>query len=190
MAVRTLPGLGLRAFWGDGADGWGDDMDENIRIMSILTQLGVASFIDVPPVSPNDGSIYIVSGENNRNELAAFDNGAWLHIKPSAGWRAWVNDIGRFVTFDGQEWVADVVKKPIFIFASGQSNMAIILNEPTNDFEYAPNLNYWNFPGWENEIGTSFRKVLPTESSTAISFANRVAQENPGAEVFVVNISF
>lgn len=83
-----------------------------------------------------------------------------------------------------------VNKEPILILASGQSNMAYVYNETANNIDYASNLHYWNFAGWDGEVGTAFRKPAATEVSVAMCLANNIAKENPGRDVYVVNVSF
>lgn len=79
---------------------------------------------------------------------------------------------------------------PIFVFASGQSNMAMVPYDANNNFSYESNLHYWNFTGWENNYGTDFRSPLRQEASVAMSFANEVAKNNPASQVYVFNVSF
>lgn len=82
-----------------------------------------------------------------------------------------------------------LIGEPIVIVASGQSNMAMVIDEPTNNFEYASNLHYWNFAGWVGERGTEFRRLLPTETSTAMAFGNQVALANPTSQVYVICVA-
>ncbi|MEN3144636.1 sialate O-acetylesterase [Ochrobactrum sp. WV_118_8] len=83
-----------------------------------------------------------------------------------------------------------VNSEPILILASGQSNMAYVYDEETNNVAYADNLHYWNFPGWDGEVGTSFRKPAATEVSVAMCLGNEIAKTHPGRKVYVVNVSF
>lgn len=62
-----------------------------------------------PPVSPNDGDIYIV-GVGATDAWATHDNkiaiyaGAWFFEIPQTGALAWVNDLGGYARFTGSAW--------------------------------------------------------------------------------------
>ena len=102
---RTLPGLGLRAFWTPGSNGWNDEHDPDTRLVSILCQCAVISRTTALPGSPTDGDIYIVrTGDPNENEIAARDNGSWVYIVPQPGFMAWVENAAEFVKWDGAAW--------------------------------------------------------------------------------------
>lgn len=110
MAARSLPGLGLRAYWTVGSGGWGADHDPDTRLLSILCQCRVLSRTTALPVSPTDGDTYLVPAiaGSNANEIAARDNGVWEYIVPSAGFMAFVEDENQFVYWDAVagEWAA------------------------------------------------------------------------------------
>ncbi len=61
--------------------------------------------------SPSDGDRYIV-GLGATGEWAGWDlnvalwtDGAWLRLPPRTGWRAWVEDEGLLMVYDGSGWV-------------------------------------------------------------------------------------
>lgn len=103
---RTLPGLGLSAFWTVGSNDWDQQHDPDTRKISVLCQLRAKSRTTALPGSPTNGDIYIVpSGAgSNPNEIAARDNGAWVYYVPSEGFLAWVEDDDEFVYYDGSAW--------------------------------------------------------------------------------------
>lgn len=103
---RTLPGLGLTAFWNLGSNGWKDDMDANVRILSALVQLSVISRVTTLPVSPTDGDIYIDPDGSPAGQIAIRDNGAWVYIEPKKGMVATVEDEDVLVWFDGGAWTS------------------------------------------------------------------------------------
>lgn len=102
---RTLPGVGLKAFWTPGSDGWDPDMDADLRKLSALTQCSVKSATTALPGSPSNGDMYIVPSGGQAKSIAVRDNGAWVYFAPSAGWMAFVQDTGRYVCFNGTNWV-------------------------------------------------------------------------------------
>lgn len=116
MAERTLPGLGLTGFWPLGADGWKDEMDENLRILSGVSQLSVLSQTTALPGSPTNGDIYIVPGDapSFGGQVAIRDDGAWVYIDPPEGMRAWVQDIGQMLVRVNGEWVGVMSGTPKF----------------------------------------------------------------------------
>lgn len=108
MAERQLPGLGLTGFWTPGGDGWDVGMDANLRMLSAVTQMGVLSKTTDLPATPTDGQIFIVPSGTDANKIAIRDNGAWVHVTPKAGWRAWIADTSKYAHFDGSSWVDEV----------------------------------------------------------------------------------
>jgi hypothetical protein len=111
MASRTLPGLGLKGFWGSGFDGWDAEMDANLLLLSTLVQGIAKSYTTTLPGSPVNGDIYIVKvGDANANKIAVRDNGAWTYFTAITGWRLWVTDAGKFYVFNGTTWDAEETK--------------------------------------------------------------------------------
>lgn len=104
MAKRTLPGLGLTGFWPLGQDGWNDENDANLRLLSAVVQGAVLSRTTALPGSPTNGNIYIVPSGGDANKIAVRDEGSWVYLIPAAGWRVWVADDARFAYFDGSDW--------------------------------------------------------------------------------------
>ena len=108
MAERTLPGLGLTGFWPLGADGWKDEMDANLRLLSAVAQLSVISRTTNLPGSPSDGDIYIVpdAAPEFGGQIAIRDAGAWVYVPPTNGMRAWVQDDAEVVIRSGASWIS------------------------------------------------------------------------------------
>lgn len=103
---RALPGLGLKAFWTLGSNGYKPDMDENFRVLSLLCQAQVLSRVASLPGSPTNGDIYLLTSGAHDKNIAIRDNGAWVYYAPRAGWRLWsVADVS-FYTYDGTVWNA------------------------------------------------------------------------------------
>jgi hypothetical protein len=86
--------------------------NEALRILDGLVQLSVLDRdLTAPPASPADGDRYIV-GSGATGDWAGWDlnvalwtDGAWLRLPPRAGWRAWVEDEGLLLVYDGSDWV-------------------------------------------------------------------------------------
>lgn len=112
MPERTMPGLGLRAFYDPGQSDWGATVSEDLRKLSAVVQLAVLSRSTSLPATGSAGDIYIVpsGAAANANAIALWDGPAgaeaWVYITPAAGWEAWVADEAARVRFDGTDWTA------------------------------------------------------------------------------------
>ena len=83
-----------------------------LDVLDAVVQLGVgsASFSD-PPASPEEGDRYIVAdaptaewvGQVGR--IAHWRAGEWVFYAPRSGWRAYTEDTGKTLIFDGVVWV-------------------------------------------------------------------------------------
>jgi hypothetical protein len=86
--------------------------NEALRILDGLVQLSVLDRdLTAPPGSPADGDRYIV-GSGATGDWAGWDlnvalwtDGAWLRLPPRTGWRAWVEDEGLLLVYDGAGWI-------------------------------------------------------------------------------------
>lgn len=87
--------------------------NEALRVLDALVQLSVVSAtLDTPPTEPDEGACFVLpvgalgdwAGQDA--SVAVRDNGAWAFFTPNAGWRAYVQDSGGMVAFDGTEWAA------------------------------------------------------------------------------------
>lgn len=110
MPARTLPGLGLQAFFNLGEDGWNDEMDNNMLVLSALVNRNVLSRTTTIPGSPALGAIYIVpSGDANGNSIAVWDGPSgseiWTYLTPDIGWHFYVEDEDVNVQWNGLAWV-------------------------------------------------------------------------------------
>lgn len=99
---RVLPGIGLRGFFGRGNQNWDVDMDTNLRLLSALVQLRVASITEALPGSPADGVVTVNPANSN---IYLRDAGAWVQVVPVEGWSAYVDDVNQRATFNGTAWV-------------------------------------------------------------------------------------
>ncbi len=86
--------------------------NEALRILDGLVQLSVLDRdLTAPPGSPADGDRYIVASGATGDwagwdlNVALWTDGAWLRLPPRTGWRAWVEDEGLLLVYDGAGWV-------------------------------------------------------------------------------------
>ncbi len=106
---RTLPGLGLTAFWTLGDDTWKPGMDANIQKLSALAQPVVLSALAAAPGTPTDGDVHIASaawaGIAAAQSIVIRDNAAWVEIVPSQGWSAYNVALAGLYRFNGSAWI-------------------------------------------------------------------------------------
>jgi hypothetical protein len=89
--------------------------NEALRLLDGLVQLAVNDRdLTEPPGSPAYGNRYIVAS-GGTGEWAGWDgsiaywfDGAWMLLVPRSGWRAWVEDEGELLVFDGSAWNASL----------------------------------------------------------------------------------
>lgn len=111
MATRTLPGVGLTAFWPLGDDTWKDGMDVNLRLISALLSSNVASKTAALPATPALGTIQIVEplAATNANKIAIWDGEAgsedWVYLDPILGWSFYIEDEEINAQWNGTGWV-------------------------------------------------------------------------------------
>lgn len=86
--------------------------NEALRILDGLVQLSVLDRdLAAPPASPADGDRYIVASGTTGDwagwdlNVAIWTDGAWLRLPPRTGWRAWVEDEGLLLVYDGSVWI-------------------------------------------------------------------------------------
>lgn len=107
MPARALPNLGLEGFFDLGEDGWKDEMDLNILKLSVLVQGQADSKSAALPGSPAGGEVVILDETHgtNPNDIAVYDDGAWVYITPNEGWLMFSLADSLFYKFDSAEWV-------------------------------------------------------------------------------------
>lgn len=104
MPARTLPGLGLKGFYAPGENGWGDEMSEGLRKLSVLVQGGVLKRQNAVPGDPDEGDVYILTGGAHADSVAVYDGGEWTYYAPEEGWLLYDRDANVYVTYNGAEW--------------------------------------------------------------------------------------
>jgi len=106
MPSRTLPNLGLKAFYDLGEDGWKGEQDLGILTLSVLTQAGAESKVSSTPGAPGDGDVHILAGDHptNANDIAVYDVDTWKYFTPNEGWLIYNRYQDYFELFDGSDW--------------------------------------------------------------------------------------
>lgn len=90
--------------------------NEAFRMLDAVVNAQIASATtDQQPAAPVDGEAYIIpdtpSGTDwssfQPGSVAAFQDGAWREISPTAGWRVWVADSETFLVRHQGQWVGE-----------------------------------------------------------------------------------
>lgn len=77
---------------------------------------------------------------------------------------------------------------PIFILATGQSNM---VQRPSYSWTPAPNAFRWNnSTGVDGSVGTAFAALSAGSINVSDKFASDIAYANPTRQVYLLNVSF
>ena len=86
--------------------------NEALRLLDGLVQLSVLDRdLTAPPGGPAEGDRYIVASGATGDwagwdlNVALWTDGAWLRLPPRTGWRAWVEDEGLLLVYDGAGWI-------------------------------------------------------------------------------------
>lgn len=82
--------------------------NEALKALDVVVQLAVKDRdLTAPPASPSEGGRYIVAGTatgdwvGEENNIAAYQDGAWVFYTPKAGWQAWVEDEAILLVWKG-----------------------------------------------------------------------------------------
>lgn len=115
MPSRILPGLGLTAYWDLGSNGWNVEHDPDTRLVSVLCQCRVLSRSTTLPLAPSGGEVLIapIDDPTNPNDIALWDDSAWVYLVPQDGFLAYVVDEQQYVRWDAGvgSWVAMNVRR-------------------------------------------------------------------------------
>lgn len=106
MTSRVLPGIGLNGFWDLGENGWKDENDWNLLVLSVLAGGQVLDLVAALPGSPTNGQVYLLdeTAGADANKLAIRDAGAWVLLAPLEGAILYDVAAGLHRTFDGTVW--------------------------------------------------------------------------------------
>ena len=85
--------------------------NEAIRALDVLSQLTVEDKdLTTPPLSPIEGACYIPATGSTAewagqdNNIAAWQDAAWIFYPPQEGWQAWLRDEDVQLVYDGTNW--------------------------------------------------------------------------------------
>lgn len=111
MPGTALQNIGLLHGYANGENGWGADMNANLRMLDCLIQGTVIDRdLATPPGSPAAGNTYIVAASptgawsGHATHIARYSGTAWEFYTPKAGWEMWVVDEGVKARFLAGAW--------------------------------------------------------------------------------------
>ncbi|VAV99611.1 Gene Transfer Agent associated protein Pden_3078 [hydrothermal vent metagenome] len=86
-------------------------VNETISAIDGIIQLSVlADDINAPPTSAAEGDRYVIANNatgswlGKEQQIASFQDGAWIFHNPQTGWLSFNQATGEFLVFDGQTW--------------------------------------------------------------------------------------
>jgi len=105
--------------------------NEAIKALDVIVQLSVLNknLLTVPAL-PNDGDRHIVapnatgSWVNKDNQIAAYQDGAWIFYPAQIGWSAWVADLSQLHAWDGTDWneISSTINPASFVGVNTTAN--------------------------------------------------------------------
>lgn len=175
MAERTLPGIGLTAFWDLGSDGWNTGMDANLRLLSALVQPRALDHVGATPGSPVNGDIYLFTAAHatQPNKIAIYDDGVWVYVTPASGWLVYDVALANHRKFTGSAWEA---------FATGGGGSAVFNQTGTSYTAALGDAN--SYVRFANASPVSF--TIPPNSSVAFPVGTVIEFEQAGAGAVTV----
>jgi hypothetical protein len=85
--------------------------NEALKKLDIIVQLSVLDKDkNDAPAAPNESDMHIIasqaSGEwaGKENQIAAYQNGAWIYYSPQNGWLAWVSNENKLLVWNDSTW--------------------------------------------------------------------------------------
>ena len=110
-ALQNVPLMEGRSV---GEDGWGPEMNANLRMLSALIQArAIDKDLATPPVGVN-GAVYVIATgptgawAGRANQIARYytTGATWEFYTPLAGWEIYMIDEAVKYRFNGTSWVA------------------------------------------------------------------------------------
>lgn len=115
-------------------------VNEALKLLDAIVQAGVIDKdLTSPPGSPSEGDIYIVGGSatgdwsGEDNNIAVYQDGAWVFITPLSGWIAWVDDENVLYVYNSGTWesLADILGAGYLSTGGGTLTGNLVLEEST-----------------------------------------------------------
>jgi len=104
MPATKQPGSGLWAAWSLGESQWKDQMDANLRFLSVAVQPALEVISGALPETADEGAL---AWDEEEGKLVFFDGSAWQQcpVQPQRGWQMFDKGGGKVVLFDGSGFI-------------------------------------------------------------------------------------
>lgn len=122
--------------------------NEAIRALDAIVQIAVIDKdLTSPPPSPTDGNRYIIAvgaiGEwaGKDDQIAAWQDGAWMYYSPKKGWLTWIEDEEQIYVWSDSLWKqvgdSDLQNIPLLgINATADTGSRLSLSSPASLFNH------------------------------------------------------
>ena len=115
MPAKQEPNLGLNYGWSNGENGWGVQMDGNLKRIGALVGLSVLDrdLVD-PPTSPNEGDRYLIPAgatgvwAGRTDQVAVRVDSTWNYYVPNVGWLCYIEDEAVLSVYKPAGWSAGI----------------------------------------------------------------------------------
>ena len=172
MPSRELTGLGLRAFYDVGEDGWGVAMSEDLRKLSFLTQIAVDSIAASLPGSPANGASVLLTATAEAGNIALYDVATWIYFEPNEGWRLFDRATNNVHTYDGTAWVLEVGLPTL-----GTAGQVLAVNTDADGTEWVDPASVGEGNTIEVVSGTAYTTVLADFDGGKVKRMNNAAAQ-------------
>jgi hypothetical protein len=165
--------------------------NEALRVLDAVVQLSVLrADLASPPATPAPGARYIVAAtatdawEGMEDHVAIWDE-AWILLSPRVGWTAYVEDTGRFLTWDGGTW-----RDPSESFETLERLGLNATADATNRLAVASPASLFSHEGAGHQIKVN--KAGATETASLLfqtGFSGRAEMGTLGSDGFGIKVS-
>lgn len=167
-------------------------VNEAMKLLDAIVQAGVIDKdLTAPPGSPTDGDIYIVGGSatddwaGQDDDLAIYQDGAWVFVTPLSGWIAWVDDENVLYVYNSGNWesLADILGSGYLSTGGGTLTGNLVLEESTPSIRW----NDTDLTGYTllQTLGSVMQLAVDAENEDADSSFDVTI--DGGSQVFRVN---
>lgn len=167
-------------------------VNEALKLLDAIVQAGVIDKdLTSPPGSPSEGDIYIVGGSatgawaGQDDDLAIYQDGAWVFVTPLSGWIAWVNDETTLYVYNSGSWqsLAGILGAGYLSTGGGTLTGNLVLEEATPSIRF----NDTDLTGYTllQTIGSVMQLAVDAENDDASSSFDVTI--DGGSQLFRVN---
>ncbi|MGG9131274.1 DUF2793 domain-containing protein [Enterobacter hormaechei] len=114
MPAKTAPNNGILYGWATGEDYWGGPMNDNLQLIDTMLHPVIRSMSwSAPPPDAENGDRFVVATNptgawsGQQGKLAVMMENTWGFYEPRFGIRARLVSTGKFVWFNGVDWVEE-----------------------------------------------------------------------------------